>query len=85
MKYRGSDSFKTRLGAFLSIATFAIILFNLTSLCLAWYDGDKQDEYQSYEVFDRFKEPAQELHNKFNITIVNVAKIPTRIARMNVF
>ena len=32
--YQGSDAFKTKLGALLSIATYAFMIFNFATLCL---------------------------------------------------
>ena len=44
VNYRGRDAFKTKLGAFCSIVTYALILFNTVQLCLQWVDGSKQEE-----------------------------------------
>ena len=34
--YQGSDAFKTKLGVFFSLATYALMIFNFASLLLAW-------------------------------------------------
>ena len=42
--YRGSDSFKTRLGAFVTLITYLLISFNFERLLVAFKDGSKQEE-----------------------------------------
>ena len=84
--YRGSDVFKTHFGAFISIATRAIILFNLVTLCLQWVDGSKQEETQSSAVFDRYLEdPIKLQDNQFNVTLVDTANMPRSIGRFNAY
>ena len=37
--YRGSDAFKTRLGAFCTFATYVLIAINFFTLIVAFQDG----------------------------------------------
>lgn len=59
--YRGSDSFKTRFGAFVSVVTYVFIAINLQSLLLAFKDGSKQDEKNQSILVDRYFEDAHNL------------------------
>ena len=54
VNYRGSDVFRTKLGAILSFLTYALMLFNLINLVQSFFDGSKQIESQRTEKFDRF-------------------------------
>ena len=44
VNYMGSDTFKTRMGAFFTLLTYVLILFNLANLMGAFFDGSRQDE-----------------------------------------
>ena len=52
--YKGSDTYKTKLGAFCTLGTYAMIFFNLTVLIIAFNDGSKRDEKFLESIFDRF-------------------------------
>ena len=39
--YAGDDKYKTRLGAFMSIAVFSLILFNFINLSTVYMDGSR--------------------------------------------
>ena len=41
INYKGSGTFQTRLGAFCTFATYALILTNLITLIIAFNDGSK--------------------------------------------
>ena len=53
VKYLGSDNFRTKPGALLSLATYSLMLFNLINLVQSFFNGDKQSESQRSEKFDR--------------------------------
>ena len=36
--YKGSDTYKTKMGAFCTMATYLLIIFNFVALCIAYYD-----------------------------------------------
>ena len=40
--YRGSDYYKTRLGAFFTLATYVLIAINTIQLIVAFNNGSKQ-------------------------------------------
>ena len=41
VNFKGSDVYKTKLGAFLSLATYSLIIFNLVSLIQSFFDGSR--------------------------------------------
>ena len=41
VNFKGSDVFKTQLGAILSLATYGLILFNLVGLIQSFFDGSR--------------------------------------------
>ena len=44
VNYQGSDTFKTKLGAFVTLCTLTLILFNLVNTLAAFNDGSRQSE-----------------------------------------
>ena len=42
--YRGSGSYQTKLGAFVTLATYVLMIINMVTLFIAFKDGSKQDE-----------------------------------------
>ena len=41
INYKGSDTYKTKLGAFVTLLTYALILFNTITLTQAFIDHSK--------------------------------------------
>ena len=41
INYRGSGTFQTRLGALCTFATYVLILVNLSTLVIAYYNGSR--------------------------------------------
>ena len=79
----GSDAFKTKLGAFVTLLTYTLMLFNFTNLMRAFFDGSRQDEKQSTVAIDPFL--ADELNlqeNQFEISIITTNPIPENLGRM---
>ena len=54
VNYQGSDTFKTKLGALVSLCTFTLILFNLVNTLVAFDDGSRQSESQGTSIIDKF-------------------------------
>ena len=68
--YRGSDVFQTKLGALVTIASYALILTNFVTLLQAFFDGSRQQESASELVYDRYSAGQFELiQNKVAITL----------------
>ena len=85
VNYRGSEVYKTRVGAFCSILTVFIILFNFLTLFARFIDGGKQVESQQTFYFDRFSSSAFNLsENQFDIEIFSNAKIRPEVGRVRV-
>ena len=51
--YRGRDSYKTCLGALVTLATFILMTINAVSLFIAFQDGSKQEVQVQSTKFDR--------------------------------
>ena len=51
--YRGRDAYKTRFGAFVTLATYILMTINAVSLFIAFGDGSKQEEKVHSTKFDR--------------------------------
>ena len=43
VNYRGSGAYQTKMGAFCTLIMTILIMFNLTNLVVAFFDGSKQD------------------------------------------
>ena len=52
--FKGSGAYKTKLGAFLTLATYTLILFNLGSLVVAFFNSSKQVENVQESFIDGF-------------------------------
>ena len=39
--FKGSDMFKTKLGALLTLMTYILIIFNLTTLIISFFDNSR--------------------------------------------
>ena len=52
--FKGSDTYKTKLGAFVTLATYTLILFNLGTLVISFFDSSKQVENVQESVIDAF-------------------------------
>ena len=53
--YKGSDSYKTVLGALCTVATYVLIAVNFVTLLTAFNDGSNQDEKSRVNYFDNYK------------------------------
>ena len=83
VNYMGSDAFKTKLGAFVTLLTYALMLFNFTNLMRAFFDGSRQDEKQSTVAIDAFLSDELYLQeNQFEISIITADPIPENLGRM---
>ena len=72
VNFKGSDVFKTQLGAVLSLATYGLILFNLVSLIQSFFNGSRQSESQRSEKYDLFFSDAVNLQeNLVQLSLIN--------------
>ena len=55
INYRGSDTYKTKLGAFVTLLTYALIIFNTITLIQAFLDHSNQEENNQFERYDRYQ------------------------------
>ena len=68
--YRGSDFYRTKVGAFFTMATYALMLFNLAALLQGFFDGSRQKQSQNSGFFDRFDAGALKFdEHRFNVRI----------------
>ena len=58
VNYKGEDTFKTRVGAFCTIAMYVLTVLSLTSLITAFADNSKLETSTQRFTFDPFFEPA---------------------------
>ena len=83
VNYRGNDTYKTKLGACVSILTYILIMLNVLGRVEAFLDGSKQDEKSSTSVVDLLKADAFNLQeNQFELSFVLLEKIPENIGRL---
>ena len=83
INYEGSDMFRTKLGALLSILTYTLMIFNLVSLTNSFNDGSKQEQTTNTVVIDRFESGSFNLQeNQFDITLILLNNLPANIGRI---
>ena len=80
--YQGSDVFRTRLGAFLSILTYILVLMNGTFLVQDYFGTERQSETQQTRLQDLYSAGPYRLdENNFNLTVVWSKLIPREAIR----
>ena len=79
--YRGSGSYQTKLGAFVTLATYVLMVINMVTLFIAFKDGSNQGEKFQSEKIDRFyNEPVNFAENDFRIAMFVIPQIPAEVA-----
>ena len=83
VNYQGSDSFKTKAGALVTLCTYTLILFNLVNTIAAFNDGSRQSESQGTSVIDKFTAgPFNLQDNEFELTVIRFSYLPYNIGRL---
>ena len=83
--YKGRGSYQTRLGAFLTLATYVLMIVNFVTLIVAFQDGSKQDEKFQSEKIDMLLADAVKLaDNDIEINAFISPPVPARIASLTV-
>lgn len=84
--FKGRSTFRTKLGACLSLCTFVVIFVYALLLALAFTQGSRQSETSATLVFDRFKAGNFSLFNHhMNVTVFSTFFLPPRIGRVTVY
>ena len=83
--FKGSDTFKTKLGAFMTLVTYALILFNLGSLIIAFFDSSKQKENVQEKVVDAIDSgPFTLAENNIEFTLITSPPLVPELGRFKV-
>ena len=73
------------MGAFCTLATYVIMIFNSVSLSIAFVDHSKQDENLQEVKFDRFIDDAYNLkENNIDFTLVPRPPINPKLGRFKI-
>jgi len=81
--YQNKSTFKTSLGAFVSLLVYLLVLSNLASLTIAFFKGTKQTESQASAAFDVFNAGPFDLHkNHVDVSVVLHEVLPSSIGRI---
>ena len=75
VNYKGSGTYQTKLGAFVTLSIQSLMMFNLVTLCIAYYDRSKQVEVYQATKFDRFLSDQYHLQDN-NVTISLLSSTP---------
>ena len=54
VNYKGSGVYKTKLGAFVTLVTQSLMIFNLVTASIAFFNRSRQVEVYQASQFDRF-------------------------------
>ena len=83
VNYRKSDTFKTKLGAAITVCTYTLMLVNLAILLSAFHSGNKQQETVATSTFDRsLAGPFRLQKGKFEFSILRWMELPSDIGRL---
>ena len=66
--YKGSDTYQTRLGSFVTIIAYTLMIVNLLTLTIAFVDHSNQEEKIQATKFDRFFSDPYYMSD-YNVTI----------------
>ena len=58
MNYKENSAYNTYLSSFLSIISICLMVSNLVLLCIAFKNGEKQEEKTTFIQVDRFDSPS---------------------------
>ena len=84
--FKGGSTYKTKLGAFFTVATYILILFNLGTLILAFFDSSKQIENVQEKVVDEFYTgPYTLAENSFEIALITIPPLKPELGRLKVY
>ena len=87
INYRGSDSFKTRLGALCTLITTVMMLFNFGTLMTAYREGSKQEEKSQTLQFDPWTQGdsfnLQE--QNFKVAVILETPMPSTVGSLRAF
>lgn len=85
VNYRGSESYQTKVGAFCTIATLVLVIFNTATLSTAFFDGSRQDEKAQSTTFDLFDTDTFNFEeNSFEVALYVDPPIDPRIGWLKV-
>ena len=83
--FKGSNKFKTKLGTFMTLVTYALILFNLGSLIIAFFDSSKQKENVQEKVIDSIDSgPFTLAENNIEFTLLTTPPLVPELGRLKV-
>ena len=86
VNYKGEESFRTRLGAFCTVAFYVLTILSLTTLITAFTDNSKLETNTEKSYFDPFTEPAYSFDEyQSNIIITITQKIPADIGKVSLY
>ena len=78
--YDGDDSYKTMLGGLISIGVYALMIINFVTLITMYNDGSRQDDKNSYEIYERRKsDPFNLADNGIELTLFPFDKSSSNI------
>ena len=75
VNYKGSGVYKTKLGAFVTLVTQSLMIFNLITASIAFFNRSRQVEVYQASQFERFASDQFRLED-YNVTISIVSNSP---------
>ena len=77
IKYKGSDTYKTKLGALFTLATYVLMLVNIVTLCTKFANNSRQEEKSNELYLDRFSAGRFDLKDyQFEMVLLNFSFQP---------
>ena len=75
--YQGSDTFKTKLGALITVLTYTLIIANFLTLVVDFKDNNRWEIASTELTFDRFNSDNYTLaDNRFEIKLLFIGQTP---------
>ena len=85
VNYKGSRTYKTRLGALCSLTTVVFVVINLVNFFTAFLDGSNQTEFYQTLKYETFGSEAFNLSDmNFKVRVLITPPVPQRIGSVSV-
>ena len=86
MNYRGKKTYQTKVGALCTFMVYALSLFNLSMLVIAFKENTRMETAVQKKTFEPFNEPAFSLaEHRTTIAMQQITELPANIGRFRLF
>ena len=83
--FKGSGTYNTKLGAIMTLATYTLVLINMVSLLIAFFDSSKQVENSQVKKVDSFYSGPYTLgEESYDVNLITTPALKPELGRFKV-